>query len=270
MSLLHIFMQRGENIHLFSLFLSAPRIPPDKRIFTTSHTPSCLFQEVDERSVTSLWLLLCCCMPAVFWARQSIVTSTNRLQVFSQFSRRYGFIWIPSCLLNQHWCVLLIYPYTGDVPISICFAKIPILVSSHLKPGVQYKNIKNEKLFPTVTQIQSTKSSAKTRILTRTSGWYWSSHLWFYCNFYKVRHKIKYHTTVLMIWLCAFRAVPLLGYLPQDMVGTPILLYIHPEDRPMMVAIHEKSEAVWVSFVLLVFVFLINYYSDFLNVFLVL
>lgn len=36
------------------------------------------------------------------------------------------------------------------------------------------------------------------------------------------------------------RAVPLLGYLPQDMVGTPILLYIHPEDRPTMVAIHEK------------------------------
>ncbi|XP_059210771.1 period circadian protein homolog 1b [Centropristis striata] len=36
------------------------------------------------------------------------------------------------------------------------------------------------------------------------------------------------------------RAVPLLGYLPQDLVGTPALLYIHPEDRPMMVAIHEK------------------------------
>ncbi|MED6260639.1 hypothetical protein ATANTOWER_025002 [Ataeniobius toweri] len=36
------------------------------------------------------------------------------------------------------------------------------------------------------------------------------------------------------------RAVPLLGYLPQDLVGTPILLYIHPEDRPTMVAIHEK------------------------------
>ncbi|XP_068612180.1 LOW QUALITY PROTEIN: period circadian protein homolog 1-like [Brachionichthys hirsutus] len=36
------------------------------------------------------------------------------------------------------------------------------------------------------------------------------------------------------------RAVPLLGYLPQDLVGTPTLLYIHPEDRPMMVAIHEK------------------------------
>lgn len=28
---------------------SAPRIPPDKRIFTTRHTPSCLFQDVDER-----------------------------------------------------------------------------------------------------------------------------------------------------------------------------------------------------------------------------
>ncbi|XP_037532318.1 period circadian protein homolog 1b isoform X2 [Nematolebias whitei] len=36
------------------------------------------------------------------------------------------------------------------------------------------------------------------------------------------------------------RAVPLLGYLPQDLVGTPILLSIHPEDRPTMVAIHEK------------------------------
>uniref|UniRef100_A0A3Q3GXM2 Period circadian clock 1b n=1 Tax=Labrus bergylta TaxID=56723 RepID=A0A3Q3GXM2_9LABR len=36
------------------------------------------------------------------------------------------------------------------------------------------------------------------------------------------------------------RAVPLLGYLPQDLVGTPTLLYIHPDDRPMMVAIHEK------------------------------
>lgn len=41
------------------------------------------------------------------------------------------------------------------------------------------------------------------------------------------------------------RAVPLLGYLPQDLVGTPTLLYIHPEDRPMMVAIHEKSESVY-------------------------
>ncbi|XP_051918264.1 period circadian protein homolog 1b [Hippocampus zosterae] len=36
------------------------------------------------------------------------------------------------------------------------------------------------------------------------------------------------------------RAVPLLGYLPQDLVGTPTLLYIHPEDRPTLVAIHEK------------------------------
>uniref|UniRef100_A0A9J7XJQ2 Period circadian clock 1a n=1 Tax=Cyprinus carpio carpio TaxID=630221 RepID=A0A9J7XJQ2_CYPCA len=27
----------------------APRIPADKRIFTTSHTPNCLFQEIDER-----------------------------------------------------------------------------------------------------------------------------------------------------------------------------------------------------------------------------
>ncbi|RXN32715.1 period circadian -like protein [Labeo rohita] len=36
------------------------------------------------------------------------------------------------------------------------------------------------------------------------------------------------------------RAVPLLGYLPQDLVGTPVLLCIHPDDRPIMVAIHKK------------------------------
>ncbi|KAI1902783.1 hypothetical protein AGOR_G00019550 [Albula goreensis] len=36
------------------------------------------------------------------------------------------------------------------------------------------------------------------------------------------------------------RAVPLLGYLPQDLVGTPVLLYLHPEDRALMVAIHKK------------------------------
>lgn len=38
------------------------------------------------------------------------------------------------------------------------------------------------------------------------------------------------------------RAVPLLGYLPQDLVGTPVLMYLHPDDRPVMVAIHKKSE----------------------------
>lgn len=30
-------------------YITAPRIPADKRIFTTSHTPNCLFQEIDER-----------------------------------------------------------------------------------------------------------------------------------------------------------------------------------------------------------------------------
>ncbi|KAE8620356.1 hypothetical protein XENTR_v10010208 [Xenopus tropicalis] len=36
------------------------------------------------------------------------------------------------------------------------------------------------------------------------------------------------------------RAVPLLGYLPQDLIGMPVLLFIHPEDRPLMLAIHKK------------------------------
>uniref|UniRef100_A0A3B3U1R8 Period circadian protein homolog 2 n=1 Tax=Poecilia latipinna TaxID=48699 RepID=A0A3B3U1R8_9TELE len=36
------------------------------------------------------------------------------------------------------------------------------------------------------------------------------------------------------------RAVPLLGYLPQDLIGTPILCHLHPNDRPVMLAIHRK------------------------------
>ncbi|XP_008584152.1 PREDICTED: period circadian protein homolog 2 [Galeopterus variegatus] len=36
------------------------------------------------------------------------------------------------------------------------------------------------------------------------------------------------------------RAVPLLGYLPQDLVQTPVLLQLHPSDRPLMLAIHKK------------------------------
>uniref|UniRef100_A0A671Z0L1 Period circadian protein homolog 2 n=1 Tax=Sparus aurata TaxID=8175 RepID=A0A671Z0L1_SPAAU len=36
------------------------------------------------------------------------------------------------------------------------------------------------------------------------------------------------------------RAVPLLGYLPQDLIGTPVLLHLHPNDRPIMLGIHKK------------------------------
>ncbi|XP_027699731.1 period circadian protein homolog 3 [Vombatus ursinus] len=36
------------------------------------------------------------------------------------------------------------------------------------------------------------------------------------------------------------RAVPLLGYLPQDLIGTSVLMYLHPEDRPLMFAVHQK------------------------------
>uniref|UniRef100_A0ACB8FA72 Period circadian protein 2 n=1 Tax=Sphaerodactylus townsendi TaxID=933632 RepID=A0ACB8FA72_9SAUR len=36
------------------------------------------------------------------------------------------------------------------------------------------------------------------------------------------------------------RAVPLLGYLPQDLIGTPVLVHLHPSDRPLMLAIHKK------------------------------
>uniref|UniRef100_A0A8C7VBN2 Period circadian protein homolog 2 n=1 Tax=Oncorhynchus mykiss TaxID=8022 RepID=A0A8C7VBN2_ONCMY len=36
------------------------------------------------------------------------------------------------------------------------------------------------------------------------------------------------------------RAVPLLGYLPQDLIGTPVLLLMHPNDRQSMLAIHKR------------------------------
>ena len=38
------------------------------------------------------------------------------------------------------------------------------------------------------------------------------------------------------------RAVPFLGYLPQDLIGTSILAYLHPEDRPLMLAVHQKGK----------------------------
>ncbi|XP_065773241.1 period circadian protein homolog 2 [Muntiacus reevesi] len=36
------------------------------------------------------------------------------------------------------------------------------------------------------------------------------------------------------------RAVPLLGHLPQDLIETPLLVQLHPSDRPLMLAIHKK------------------------------
>ncbi|KAL7407691.1 hypothetical protein ABVT39_012177 [Epinephelus coioides] len=36
------------------------------------------------------------------------------------------------------------------------------------------------------------------------------------------------------------RAVPLLGYLPQDLIGTSLLTFIHPDDRPLMLSMHRK------------------------------
>nr|XP_046240170.1 period circadian protein homolog 3 isoform X2 [Scatophagus argus] len=36
------------------------------------------------------------------------------------------------------------------------------------------------------------------------------------------------------------RAVPLLGYLPQDLIGSSLLTRIHPDDRPLMLSMHRK------------------------------
>ncbi|XP_053574259.1 period circadian protein homolog 1 isoform X2 [Bombina bombina] len=48
------------------------------------------------------------------------------------------------------------------------------------------------------------------------------------------------HTTSCVFQEVDERAVPLLGYLPQDLIGMPVLFFIHPEDRPLMLAIHKK------------------------------
>ncbi|KAG8441502.1 hypothetical protein GDO86_007027 [Hymenochirus boettgeri] len=48
------------------------------------------------------------------------------------------------------------------------------------------------------------------------------------------------HTPSCMFQEVDERAVPLLGYLPQDLIGMPVLLFIHPEDRPLMLAVHKK------------------------------
>ena len=112
---------------IFYSLLTAPRIPPDKRIFTTTHTPNCVFQDVDER-----------------W-------------VFSVDSYTHSFI-------PRH---------------------LPLCVVSYF---VKYEDC----------------------LLT--------------CCF-------------------ALRAVPLLGYLPQDLIGTPVLVNLHPSDRPLMLAVHRKSKS---------------------------
>uniref|UniRef100_A0A3B3VQG0 Period circadian clock 3 n=1 Tax=Poecilia latipinna TaxID=48699 RepID=A0A3B3VQG0_9TELE len=36
------------------------------------------------------------------------------------------------------------------------------------------------------------------------------------------------------------RAVPLLGYMPQDLIGSSLLTCIHPEDRPLMLSMHRQ------------------------------
>lgn len=113
---------------MLSVFIlpTAPRIPSDKRIFTTTHTPSCVFQDVDERRDTFALFF-----PPIHF----FFLSDRRVQCFYDTYR-----------LTQSYCFL------------------------------------------------------------------------------------------------PFRAVPLLGYFPQDLIGTPVLLLMHPDDRPVMLAIHKKSK----------------------------
>lgn len=55
--------------------------------------------------------------------------------------------------------------------------------------------------------------------------------------------KLSWVNVSLTLCCCSIiRAVPLLGYLPQDLIGTPVLLNLHPSDRPLMLAVHRKSK----------------------------
>ncbi|XP_060139554.1 period circadian protein homolog 3 isoform X4 [Globicephala melas] len=59
-------------------------------------------------------------------------------------------------------------------------------------------------------------------------------------NNWTQRAASRYEFAPVKSFFCRIRAVPLLGYLPQDLIGTSILTYLHPEDRSLMVAIHQK------------------------------
>ncbi|CAL8366805.1 unnamed protein product [Boreogadus saida] len=48
------------------------------------------------------------------------------------------------------------------------------------------------------------------------------------------------HTPTCVLQDVDERAVPLLGYLPQDLIGTAVLLHLHPDDRQVMLGIHRK------------------------------
>lgn len=45
------------------------------------------------------------------------------------------------------------------------------------------------------------------------------------------------------LMILTHRAVPLLGYLPQDLIGTSLLTCIHPDDRPLMLSMHRKGKS---------------------------
>lgn len=70
------------------------------------------------------------------------------------------------------------------------------------------------------------------------------------CVFLEVDDRsIHTHTRVFkmvlvkLIWcLLPIRAVPLLGYLPQDLIGSSLLTCIHPDDRPLMLSMHRKGK----------------------------
>lgn len=57
--------------------------------------------------------------------------------------------------------------------------------------------------------------------------------------------------------VCVCSAVPLLGYLPQDLIGTSVLTCLHPDDRMLMLAMHRKSTSIMTFLHFIVFVSLV-------------
>ena len=49
-----------------------------------------------------------------------------------------------------------------------------------------------------------------------------------------------------ILYLCS--TVALLGYLPQDIVGTSIFDYYHPDDLPQLLDIYKKGEGLLLFF----------------------
>ncbi len=74
-------------------------------------------------------------------------------------------------------------------------------------------------------------------------SWKWMTGQYTHTNVHRLslRWAFKMCVDEANLMVSVHRAVPLLGYLPQDLIGTSLLTCIHPDDRPLMLSMHRKG-----------------------------